>query len=132
VLTPKGDFPADAADASKRVSAQSGWTLYILECRDRTFYTGIAKDLERRLHQHNDGRASRYTRSRRPVKVIYQEPCASRSEASIKEAAVKSLSRREKEILIRKKSPTAALQPAKQETGRRRSAPQTTGPCHTP
>lgn len=83
--------------------APNAWTLYILECRDGTFYTGIAKDPGRRLLQHNAGRASRYTRSRRPVKIIYQEPCENRSAASIREAAVKSLSRAEKEKLVGKK-----------------------------
>jgi putative endonuclease len=86
--------------------AERGWTLYILECRDGTFYTGIAKDIDRRLHQHNRGLASRYTRGRRPVKIIYQEPGLSRSDALIKEAAVKSLPRREKEDLIQGKDPS--------------------------
>lgn len=87
----------------KPVSPGNGWTLYILECGDGAFYTGITKDVGRRLRQHNDGRASRYTRGRGPVKVVYQEPCESRSDALIKERAVKSLTRKEKESLIRKR-----------------------------
>ena len=94
-----------AGAARKDAPAPNPWTLYILECGDGTFYTGIAKDPGRRLLQHNAGRASRYTRSRRPVKIIFQEPCGNRSEASIREAAVKSLSRAEKEKLIGKKNP---------------------------
>jgi putative endonuclease len=96
------------------VSAEEGWTLYILECSDRTFYTGITKDIGRRLLQHNDGRASRYTRVRTPVKLLYQEPCRSRSEASIKEAAIKSLSRKEKERMIRG---NVSLRPSIKEIG---------------
>ena len=80
--------------------AENGWTLYIVECRDGTFYTGITNDIGRRLHQHNKGLASRYTRSRRPVKIVYQAPCMNRSDALIKEWAVKSLSRGEKERFI--------------------------------
>lgn len=76
------------------------WILYILRCEDGSFYTGITNDLERRLNQHRDGRASRYTRSRRPVKIVYSESCKSRSHALKRESAVKLLSRKEKETLI--------------------------------
>jgi predicted GIY-YIG superfamily endonuclease len=76
------------------------WILYILRCGDGSFYTGITNDLERRLNQHRDGRASRYTRSRRPVKIVYSEPCAGQSGALKRESAVKVLSRKEKEKLI--------------------------------
>lgn len=101
----KREVPPSAGAASRQAPpAAGGWTLYLLECRDGTFYTGIAKDLGRRLLQHNEGRASRYTRSRRPVKILYQEPCENRSKALIREAAVKSLSRGEKEKLIKKES----------------------------
>jgi predicted GIY-YIG superfamily endonuclease len=76
------------------------WILYILRCEDGSFYTGITNDLERRLNQHRDGQASRYTRSRRPVKIVYSESCAGRSDALKRESAVKVLSRKEKEALI--------------------------------
>ena len=72
------------------------WILYVLKCRDDTWYTGITTDLARRVLEHNAGRASRYTRSRLPITVIYQEPCSSRSTALKKEYAVKQLSRKEK------------------------------------
>jgi putative endonuclease len=78
----------------------NSWVLYILECNDGSFYTGISNDLARRLNQHRDGRASRYTKSRRPVKIVYREACASHSHALRRERAVKALSRKEKEILI--------------------------------
>ena len=76
------------------------WFVYILKCGDGTLYTGITNDLARREAQHNSGTASRYTRSRRPVKIIYQEPCRNRSAALKKEYAVKSLTRKGKEDYI--------------------------------
>jgi putative endonuclease len=79
------------------------WILYILKCGDGSLYAGITNDLPRRLTQHRYGRASRYTRSRRPVKIVYDESCASRSEALKKEYAVKALSREEKKTLIGRK-----------------------------
>jgi predicted GIY-YIG superfamily endonuclease len=77
------------------------WIVYFLQCNDGSFYSGITNDLNRRLIQHREGRAARYTRSRRPVKIVYHEPCASRSEALKRESAVKALSRKEKEKLIK-------------------------------
>ena len=77
------------------------WFLYILRCRDKTLYTGITNDLERRLMLHQNGVASRYTRSRLPVKLRYQEKCSSRSDALKREHALKQLKRAEKEAYIR-------------------------------
>lgn len=76
------------------------WTLYLLRCRDGSLYAGITVDPERRLAQHQSGLASRYTRGRRPVRMVYRESCASRSAALRREYAVKALSRRAKERLI--------------------------------
>jgi putative endonuclease len=84
------------------------WFLYILKCRDNTFYTGITTDLERRLEQHNNGTASRCTRSRLPVVRVYQETCADRSDALKRECAVKKLTRKEKELMVKKRRTTAA------------------------
>lgn len=92
-------------------SGEGAWLLYIVECRDGSLYTGVTNDLARRLKQHNDGDASRYTRSRRPVVLRYQEPCGDRSTALGRELAVKLLSRREKENLIR--SGDAPAQPTR-------------------
>jgi predicted GIY-YIG superfamily endonuclease len=78
----------------------SRWHLYIVKCSDRTFYTGITNDLEHRLEMHNAGKASRYTRSRLPVILVYQERCKNRSDALKKEYSIKSLSRREKKEYI--------------------------------
>ena len=77
------------------------WFVYLLRWADGSLYTGIAKDVDRRCQQHNAGTASRYTRSRLPVVVVYREAHASRSLALRREAAIKALSRRQKEALIR-------------------------------
>ncbi|PWM38240.1 MAG: hypothetical protein DBX52_07470 [Clostridiales bacterium] len=78
------------------------YVVYILRCADGTLYTGMTNDLPRRLCAHNSGTGAKYTRARRPVLLFYQEPCGSRSEALRREAAIKRLSRREKEALARK------------------------------
>ena len=78
----------------------SEWLVYILRCADDTLYTGITNDLIRRCDQHNAGTASRYTRSRLPVVLVYQEPQATRSLALKRELAIKALSRKQKELLI--------------------------------
>ena len=76
------------------------WTVYILRCRDGSLYTGITNDMERRLDAHAQGTASKYTRSRLPVRLVYHEACADRSTASKREAAIKKLSRAEKQALL--------------------------------
>lgn len=82
-------------------TAGKAWFLYIVRCRDKTLYTGITNDLERRLMLHQNGVASRYTRSRLPVKLLYQEKCSNRSDALRKEHAIKQLKRVEKEAYIK-------------------------------
>lgn len=80
------------------------WYLYVLQCRDNTLYTGITNDLQRRVQQHNNGTASRYTRNRLPVALAYQERCLGRSSALRKEYAMKQLSKKDKEKYIANKS----------------------------
>jgi predicted GIY-YIG superfamily endonuclease len=77
------------------------WFVYILRCADGSLYTGIAKDVDRRLEQHNAGTASRYTRRRLPVTLEYQEELPNQSMALKREVAIKALSRQEKNVLIR-------------------------------
>lgn len=77
------------------------WVVYMVRCADGSLYTGITNDVNRRSRQHNDGTASRYTRSRRPTCLVYQEAHPSRSAALKREAAIKTLSRRQKMALIR-------------------------------
>lgn len=76
------------------------WIVYILRCADGSLYTGITNDLNRRLEQHNAGRASRYTRSHLPVVLVFQEAQASHSLALKRELAIKALSRQAKKSLI--------------------------------
>ncbi len=76
------------------------WFVYLLRCADGSLYTGITNNLARRLEMHNAGTASRYTRSRLPVVLVYQEAQASRSLALKRELEIKALSRPAKESLI--------------------------------
>lgn len=73
---------------------------YILRCADGSFYTGITTDLNRRLAQHSAGKASKYTRARLPVEMVWHEPTESESAAKKREAEIKKFSRKEKEQLI--------------------------------
>jgi len=90
------------------------WLVYILRCKDGSFYTGITSDLTKRLPAHQNGMASRYTRSRLPVKLVYLESAANRSAATKRELMIKRMSRSRKEILLRprKNSPTSQDQKA--------------------
>lgn len=81
-------------------SEASEWCVYIVECADGTFYTGITNDLDRRIGEHNAGTGARYTRSRRPVVLRYDEPQPDRSHASARECRIKALSRTGKQALI--------------------------------
>ncbi|MGD0751677.1 MAG: GIY-YIG nuclease family protein [Anaerolineales bacterium] len=69
---------------------------YILECSDGTYYTGWSTDPQRRLREHNSGRGARYTRSRRPVRLVYQEQLPDKRAALKRERAIKALSRPKK------------------------------------
>lgn len=82
------------------MSTPEPWVLYILRCGDGSFYTGITNNLDRRLSQHSQGTASRYTRSRLPITLVYQEPCKGKSAALKREWSVKALTRKQKEALI--------------------------------
>jgi predicted GIY-YIG superfamily endonuclease len=81
--------------------AREKWHCYLLRCADATRYTRIAKDVSRRCQQHNAETASRYTRSRLPVVVLYQEVQRSRSLSPKGEAAIKAMTRREELVLVR-------------------------------
>lgn len=72
------------------------WHCYLLECADGSLYTGITNDLDKRVAAHNDGTASKYTRSRLPVRLVYAEAHPDRSAASKREAALKKLKRTSK------------------------------------
>lgn len=77
------------------------WFVYIVRCADNTLYTGVARDVEKRLQQHNHGSAgAKYTRARRPVELVYREGAANRSEAQQREYRIRHLSAVQKRQLI--------------------------------
>ena len=79
-----------------RYFEQVPWVVYLLRCRDDSLYAGITNDLPRRLESHRSGKASAYTRSRRPIALAYQEALPDRGAALKREAAIRRLSRAEK------------------------------------
>ena len=74
---------------------------YILKCSDGTLYTGWTNDLQKRIEAHSDGRGAKYTKSRRPVELVYFETYESKSDAMSREAKIKRLTRAEKLELIK-------------------------------
>lgn len=81
---------------------ETNWYVYLVRCRDGSLYTGIAKSPEKRLREHNSDNqlGAKYTRSRRPVTLVYKESCASRSLAAQREAVIKRLPKHQKERLV--------------------------------
>ena len=84
------------------ITPQKNWLIYILECRDGSFYCGITNNIERRLKQHKGEiiGGAKYTRSHWPCKLVYKEKSASRSKALQREVIIKKMSKDEKQILI--------------------------------
>ena len=80
--------------------SRRGWHVYILECADNTLYTGVAVNLADRLARHNAGHGARYTRGRRPVRLVYAETAADRAAAQRREHAIKRLGAAAKRRLI--------------------------------
>jgi len=78
----------------------TSWVVYVLRCRDGTLYTGVTNDLDRRVAAHQKGAASKYTRSRLPVRLVLKETVDGRSQALKREAEIKRLSRLRKLQLI--------------------------------
>ena len=76
------------------------WFVYILQCGDGSFYTGVTTDIERRLLKHNLGKGGRYTRSHLPVRLVWIEEVADRSLAQSREVNIKNLSHVKKLALI--------------------------------
>jgi putative endonuclease len=97
--------------APRRRPSCSRWLIYLLRCSDGSLYTGITNDLPKRLKAHATGRASKYTRSRLPVRLVYSEPQKSRSAALKREATIKKLSRPQKDRLMAV-TPTRRRRPA--------------------
>ena len=78
------------------------WFVYILRCRDGSLYTGVATDVDRRFAEHRAGTGAKYTRSHKPVKIVYRQKLSSRSKALRREAEIKSWPRMQKLKLIGK------------------------------
>jgi putative endonuclease len=81
------------------------WITYIVACADNTLYTGVTTDIHRRINEHNGegstaSKGAKYTRVRRPVKLLYSESVKDRSEACKRESAIKKLSKQQKLLLI--------------------------------
>ena len=93
----------------KKRRAKTGWTVYILRCADGSLYTGVTRDITRRVDEHNSsGRlAARYTRARRPVVLVYRETVRTRSSACKREYRIKQMTRSGKEELLRSGLPQA-------------------------
>ncbi|OPJ56732.1 GIY-YIG nuclease family protein [Alkalithermobacter paradoxus] len=77
--------------------------VYILECNDKTLYTGYTNNLERRIDTHNKGKGAKYTRYRLPVKLLYFETFSTKSEALKREYQIKKMTRKQKENIIKLK-----------------------------
>lgn len=76
--------------------------VYIVQCLDNTLYTGITPNIETRIKAHNEGKGAKYTRGRLPVKLIYKEKFANKSQALKREIAIKKMSRQAKMALASK------------------------------
>ena len=88
---------------NREVRALEGkWFVYILNCADGTLYTGITNDLDRRIKAHNAGTASKYTRVRRPVSIVYSEEVETKGDALRRELQIKRLTRSGKMAIIKK------------------------------
>jgi predicted GIY-YIG superfamily endonuclease len=77
------------------------WTVYLARCSDGSLYTGITTDPIRRMVEHNSGSGAAYTRTRLPIRLVYWETVEDRSGALRREHAIRRLTRREKEALVR-------------------------------
>jgi putative endonuclease len=105
-----GHFHHDAAGrgASGKLFHMRAW-VYILRCSDGTLYTGWTNDTEKRLAAHNKGTASKYTRGRRPVEMIFKEGFETRAAAMSRESEIKALSRVKKLLLAEHASDTEKI-----------------------
>ena len=88
------------ANSNKQKQQETRHYFYVLECSDRSYYAGYTTEPERRLKEHNNGIGSKYTKSRRPVKMIHHASYLTRSEATKAEAAFKKLTRKQKETKL--------------------------------
>lgn len=90
----------------KKISANKSWVVYILQCNDNSFYTGLTSNIEQRLIAHNKGTASKYTRARKPVKLITMSKRMNLKEAMRLEIKIKKLPKEKKIAALIKKRKT--------------------------
>lgn len=102
-----------SGDAKGQKLSSNTWSLYIAECADGTYYTGIAKDVEKRIETHNSGKGSKYTAAHGPVRLVFQEPEGDYSTALRREYQVKNISKDRKTRLI-----SGEVLPPPQEKGK--------------
>jgi len=76
------------------------WFVYILRCKDESFYTGITNGIQERIAKHNSGEGAKYTRARKPVRLVYQETCSDKSTARKRELEIKGWTREKKAKLV--------------------------------
>jgi len=76
------------------------WTVYIVECKDGSYYTGITNNLKKRIAAHENGTGAKYTRGRGPIRLVYAEPCENRSVATKRELIIKALKKQQKVALV--------------------------------
>ena len=88
-------------EESKKQNRHQGNYTYIVKCSDETLYTGWTNDLEKRIEAHNSGKGAKYTKTRRPVTLVYFEEYGTKQEAMKREYAIKQLPRAKKLALIR-------------------------------
>lgn len=92
----------ELGDADDKAGEEPAYVVYMLACADGTLYTGIARDVAKRLAEHNGerGKGARYTAARRPVRLVYQQRVVGRSAAQREEARLKALTRADKDVLV--------------------------------
>ena len=92
------------------------WFLYVLQCSDGTYYTGVTTNIKRRLKEHNNSKlGAKYTRARRPVEIVYVSEYDNRSSAQKAEYKFKQLTRKQKESIINERQQTYLLEIQRRE-----------------
>lgn len=101
VFFEKKGLPPMSSAAYETLKRRS-WCVYMLSCGDGSLYTGSTNDLQKRLKNHEEGKASRYTRSHLPISLVYVEKCSGRSQALKREAEIKNFPKKKKQELVDK------------------------------
>jgi len=87
-------------DRNRTVSVKETWYVYIVQCADDSLYTGVAKDVEMRVSQHNAGKGAKYTRARLPVRLVHRESVTDHGSALRREYEIKGMTRERKRQLV--------------------------------